>query len=65
VCWKGNLVQIPGNLKVLAMNGFESINSLFQTILESDSISFGASLLGNPISNLYLTMSNRYIISVL
>ena len=27
------------------MNGFESINSLFQTILESDSISFGASLL--------------------
>lgn len=30
---------------LLVMNGYERINSLFQTILESDSISFGASLL--------------------
>jgi hypothetical protein len=39
------LNQIPVNLKVLVMNGYERINSLFQTIPESDSISFGASLL--------------------
>ncbi len=43
--WKGNLNQLPVNLKVLVMNGYEGINSLFQTILGSDSISFGASLL--------------------